>query len=66
MKISNEDLDVLEDLVFRSSDDLAVTLSRSLERLETKLDHIETRLYRRISELEQEIMKKNRELLKSI
>jgi len=60
MKLTKEDVDLIEGLVFQGADDLAVSIARSIERLESRIDHMETRLYRRIGELEQQITKNHR------
>jgi hypothetical protein len=52
MSHEQNDLVVIERLVQRSVDDVAVSLARSFERLEERLDVIDRRIFSRLAELE--------------
>ena len=39
-------------IIYKNGDDIAVSISRSFERLEERIDAVESRLYSRLSELE--------------
>lgn len=47
-----KDIDLIQTMIFKSQDNVAVTLCRSLERLEEKIADTESRLYTRIAEVE--------------
>ncbi len=55
MSLEKKDLELIESLIYKNSDDIAVSISRSFERLEKRNDESEARLYSRISELEDKI-----------
>lgn len=44
-----------EQIVLKGNDDVAVSLGRSLERLEERTDASESRIYSRLSDIEDEI-----------
>ena len=44
-----------ERIVLKGNDDVAVSLGRSLERLEERIDASESRIYSRLSDIEDEI-----------
>jgi hypothetical protein len=52
MPIEQGDLEKIERLVYRSADDIAVSIARSFERLEERIEAAETRLFGRLLELE--------------
>lgn len=43
----------VERIVYKCADDLAVSIARSFERLEQRLEGMETRLYSRLCDLEE-------------
>lgn len=53
--LSEKDFWRIEHLLFRLNDDLCVSIARSLERLENRLDNMETSLNTRLSELSERI-----------
>lgn len=55
MSLEKKDLELIESLIYKNSDDIAISISRSFERLEKRSDESEARLYSRISELEDKI-----------
>lgn len=55
MSLEKKDLELIESLIYKNSDDIAISISRSFERLEKRNGESEARLYSRISELEDKI-----------
>lgn len=55
MPLDQKDMEMLEHLIYKSGDDIAVSASRSLERLEERLDAMESRLNSRFSDQEDRI-----------
>lgn len=49
------DLELIERIIYKNGDDLAVSIARGLERMEEKLDAIESRMSFRMEEIEQEL-----------
>lgn len=52
MALEQKDLEQIERVIYKNGDDIAISISRSFERLEERMDAIESRLYSRLSELE--------------
>jgi flagellar capping protein FliD len=52
-RLSKEDLEMIERIASRYSDDTAVSVARSFERLEERIDAAEARLYSRLNDLEE-------------
>jgi len=55
MSIEQKDLELIEHLIYKGNDDVAVAIGRSFERLEDRIDGAESRTYSRLSELEDKI-----------
>jgi prefoldin subunit 5 len=55
MSLDQKDLELIERVIYKNGDDVAVSIARSFERLEERIDAAESRLYSRISELEDKI-----------
>ena len=55
MSLDKKDLELIETLVFKNSDDIAVSIARSFERLEERIDGAESRLYSRLSEIDDRV-----------
>jgi len=55
MALEQKDIELIERVVYKNSDDIAVSISRSFERLEERIDAAEARIYSRISDLEDKI-----------
>ena len=62
MSLDQKDLEVLERLIYKNADDLAVSIARSFERLEERIDAAESRLYTRIADVEDKIDSGRQEL----
>lgn len=55
MILDKKDIEVIENLIYKSADDIAVSIARSFERLEERIDAAESRLYTRIADVEDAI-----------
>ena len=55
MVLDTKDLEAIERLLFKSADDIAVSIARSFERLEERMDAVESRLYSRMAEVEDRV-----------
>jgi hypothetical protein len=55
MALDPKDLETIERLIYRNADDIAVSIGRSFERLEERMDAGESRLYSRIAEVEDRV-----------
>lgn len=62
MALDQKDLELIERVIYKNSDDLAVSIARSFERLEQRMDSMESRLYSRLSDLEDKIEASRHEL----
>lgn len=51
MSFTTEDFEALERIVSNHADDVAVSIARSFERLEERLDAAESRIYSRLSDI---------------
>lgn len=52
MSLDQKDLELVERIIYKNGDDVAVSIARSFERLEERLDAAESRIYSRIADLE--------------
>lgn len=55
MSLDQKDIEIIEHMIFRNSDDIAISIARSFERLEKHYFDSETRLYSRLGEIEDRI-----------
>ena len=55
MALDTKDLEQFVQIIHNACDDVAVSISRSFERLEERIDASESRLYSRIAEVEDRI-----------
>ena len=55
MSLEQKDLELIESLIYKNSDDIAVSIARSFERLEKHGDDTESRMYSRLAEIEDRI-----------
>ena len=53
--LTQGDLELIERIVYKAGDDVAVSIARSLERLEERIDAAESRLYSRIADIEDQL-----------
>ena len=55
MSLDQKDIELIERVVYKNADDIAVSIARSFERLEERIDASESRLYTRMADLEDRI-----------
>jgi len=51
-RLSQRDLEMVERVIYKNGDDIAVSIGRSFERLEERVDAMESRIYSRLGEIE--------------
>ena len=56
MSLEQKDLELIERVIYKNSDDVAVSISRSFERLEERVDAAESRLYGRLADVEDKLV----------
>lgn len=66
MSLDQKDLEQIENVIRKYTDDQAVSISRSFERIEEKIEAIESRMYARISEVEDRIESTRQDVSDSI
>ena len=49
------DLEAIERVIYKNGDAVAVSIARSFERIEEKIDAVESRIYSRLTDLEEEL-----------
>jgi hypothetical protein len=52
MSLDTKDLELIERVIYKNGDDIAVSIGRSFERLEERIDAAESRIYGRLIDLE--------------
>ena len=52
MSLIQKDLEQIERMIYKNSDDIAVSIARSFERIEQRIDAMESRLYSTLNDLE--------------
>jgi hypothetical protein len=55
MSLEQKDIELIEHIVYKNSDDIAVSIARSFERLVDRVDAVESRIYTRIAEVEDKV-----------
>jgi len=55
MSLDQKDIELIERLIYKNADDIAVSIARSFERLEERIDATESRLYTRMADLEDRV-----------
>ena len=55
MALDQKDLELIERVIYKNGDDIAVSIARSFERLEERIDAAEARIYSRLSEVEDKV-----------
>jgi uncharacterized protein Yka (UPF0111/DUF47 family) len=55
MTLDKSDCELVERMIYKNSDDIAVSIARSFERLEERIDSLESRLHTRLSEIDDRI-----------
>jgi len=52
MALDQKDLESIERVIYKNGDDIAVSIGRSFERLEERIDAAESRIYARLADIE--------------
>ena len=55
MALEQKDLELIERVIYKNGDDIAVSIGRSFERLEERIDSAEARIYGRLADLEDKL-----------
>ena len=55
MLLEQKDIELIERIVYKNSDDVAVSIARSFERLEERIDAMEARVSSRIADAEDKV-----------
>ena len=55
MTLEQKDIEIIEHLIYKNSDDIAISIARSFERLEKHVMDSEGRLHNRLSELDDKL-----------
>jgi hypothetical protein len=66
MALDQKDLELIERVIFKNGDDVAVSIARSFERLEQRMDSMESRVYSRLSDLEDKIVELRQDIADEI
>lgn len=53
MPIDQKDLEQIERIIYKNGDDIAVSIARSFERLEERMDAMESRMYSRMGDIDE-------------
>lgn len=62
MSLDQKDVDLLERIIYKNADDIAVSIARSFERLEERIDAVESRMHARVADAEDKIETARQEL----
>ena len=62
MTLEKTDVELIERIIYKNSDDIAVSIARSFERLEERIDSSESRLHTRLAQLEDKVEGTRREV----
>ena len=55
MPLDQNDLEAIERIIYKNGDDVAVSIARSFERIEERIDAAESRLYTRLADIEDRV-----------
>lgn len=55
MALEQKNLEAIERIIYKNADDIAVSISRSFERMEERIDATESRLLNRFADVEDRI-----------
>ena len=55
MALEQKDIELIEKLIYKNGDDIAVSISRSFQRLEERIEVVESRLSARMADFEDKI-----------
>jgi hypothetical protein len=62
MALDQKDLELIERVIYKNGDDIAVSIGRSFERLEERMDGMESRIYARLGEIDDKIEASRQEI----
>jgi hypothetical protein len=62
MALDQKDLELIERVIYKNGDDIAVSIGRSFERMEERIDAAESRIYGRLADLEDKVEASRQEL----
>jgi prefoldin subunit 5 len=66
MSLEPKDLELVERIIYKNGDDIAVSIGRSFERLEERIDAAESRIYSRLAEVEDKVEASRQDVSDSI
>jgi len=52
MVLDQKDLELIERVIYKNGDDIAISIGRAFERLEERIDAAESRIYARLADIE--------------
>jgi len=55
MSLEQKDIELIERIIYKNADDIAVSIARSFERLEERFDAGESRMHARIADCEDKV-----------
>ena len=55
MPLDQKDAELIERIISKNGDDLAVSIARAFERMEERIDAAESRLYSRLADIEDRV-----------
>ena len=55
MTLEPRDIELIERVIYKNGDDIAISIGRSFERLEERIDSAESRIYGRLAEIEDKL-----------
>ncbi len=55
MSLTQKDFELIEHLLYKNGDEMTISISRSFERYEERIDGIETRIYARLADLDEKV-----------
>lgn len=66
MSLEQKDIELIERIIYKNGDDIAVSIARSFERLEERVDAAESRIYSRIADVEDKVDTGHRDLMEAL
>lgn len=66
MSLDQKDLELIERVIYKNGDDIAVSIARSFERLEERIDAMESRVYGRLIEIQDRVEAAEENLEKNV
>ena len=66
MALDQKDLELIERIIYKNGDDVAVSIARSFERLEERMDAMESRMYSRMSDSDADVRSYRDEIVEEL